>query len=80
MFWVFASCHTVSLLVPSVLPNKQQIAAGGGGGGSWLFFSGKQSEMLPSDGAATLTKPEMRASSWPGEVNVFPLCIPHVSS
>lgn len=38
MFWVFASCHTVSLLVPSVLPNKQQIAAGGGGGGELAVF------------------------------------------
>lgn len=32
VFWVFASSHTVSLLVPSVLPNKQQNAAGGQGG------------------------------------------------
>lgn len=39
----------------------------------WLGLSGKQSEGPPSDGAAT--KPEMRASTWPGEINAFHFCI-----
>lgn len=72
MFWCFACSHIANLMVPSVLPNKQQIATGEKKF-CWLFLSGKQSESPLGDRAASLTKLETRSSAWPGDERFSPL-------